>query len=46
MFPSFGTEAGTRAKAGRGCARIRYLMRYVDLGVILVYLVGITWFGA
>ena len=27
-------------------AKIRHLMRYFDLGVIVVYLIGITWFGA
>lgn len=29
-----------------GCARIRRFMRAIDLGVIVLYLVGITWFGA
>ena len=36
MFPARDTE----------CVRIPAFMRYVDLTVILLYLVGITWFGA
>src|SRR5438045_9781676 len=28
------------------CAMIRLSMHYADLAVIMVYLVGITWFGA
>ena len=29
-----------------GCARIHFSMRHLDLTVIVLYLIAITWFGA
>src|ERR1039457_1969352 len=34
------------ARHDSGCGRMRHSMRFLDLAVILAYLIAITWFGA
>jgi len=46
LATEFRIKDDNRSGTVHGCDRIRHSMRFLDLAVILVYLIAITWFGA